>query len=151
MGNKEAVASIMVQAQGRAENLRTIISDVRSAGHTTGLRRNRDNHASQEDGGAPSARRVEWITDLGVEEPIRGDEQRIGPFADEGRQSHVGIALAADVEDTEPPPQSFRRKLKVFDLGFDIRRWCVRVGLDLHMRSHATRAIAPPCRAIHSD
>jgi hypothetical protein len=25
------------------------------------------------------------------------------------------------------------------------------VGLDLHMRSHATRAIAPPCRAIHSD
>ena len=52
--------------------------------------------------------RDEWITDLGVEEPIRGDEQRIGAFADEGRQSHVGIALAADVEDTEPQPQSFR-------------------------------------------
>jgi hypothetical protein len=85
VGNKEAVASIMVQAQERAENLPTIISDVRSAGHTTGLRRSRDNHTSQEDGGAPSARRVEWITDLGVEEPIRGDEQRIGPFADEGR------------------------------------------------------------------
>jgi Recombinase len=37
VGNKEAVASIKARAQERAENLRAIVADVRSSGHT-GLR-----------------------------------------------------------------------------------------------------------------